>query len=125
MEIKIDDGLFFFDGAPRATMNFYKTFSDPDNRYTYEPPYYPSYIFFPKNTRTIDYNVQLNALALTSPSGKKIVSNLIQSEYGGFEIRQFKIDQMETGKIWKAVITGNYNYNFLNIPDRYYLLEEK
>jgi hypothetical protein len=25
----------------------------------------------------------------------------------------------------KAVISGNFNYSFINIPDRYFLLENK
>ena len=79
----------------------------------------------PKNVQTIDYKVQLNALAITSPLGKRPVSKIIQTEHGGFEIRKFNIDPTEAGQIWKTVITGNYNYNFINIPDRYLLLEEK
>jgi hypothetical protein len=125
MQINIDNGLFFFDGAPRGPIAFYRKFSDPANLYTYEPPFYPSYIYFPKDAQTIEYKVQLNALSITSPSGKHPVSKVIQTENSGVETRTFSINQAESGKLWKAVITGNYNYNFINIPDRYFLLEEK
>ncbi|MFL5772378.1 MAG: hypothetical protein ACJ75F_04420 [Flavisolibacter sp.] len=125
MEVKVDDGLVFFEGAPRGIMAFYQKFDDPINTYTYNADYYPSYIFFPKNISTVDYKVQVNALQITSPSNKLITSKLVQTQDGGHEIRQLNVDASETGKIWKAVITGNYGYNFLNIPDRYYLLERK
>lgn len=125
MQVKTDNGYFFFDGSPRGLMAFYKDFSDPFEKYSYDPQYYPSHIFIPKDAGTINYKVQLNALAITSPSGKKISSDLTLTEHGGFETRRFRVDPAESGKIWKAVISGNYNYNFLNMPDRYFLLEEK
>jgi hypothetical protein len=125
MEVNVDNGFLFFDGSPRGIMAFYQKFDDPINSYTYNPEYYPSYIFFPKNISTLDYKVQLNALQITNPSDKKISSKLMQTQDGGFEIRQFSVKPEETGKLWKTVITGNYGYNFLNIPDRYYLLEKK
>jgi hypothetical protein len=121
----ITDGLFFFDGSPRGKLAFYKAFSDPYEQYTYQPAFYPSHIFVPKGISSIDYKVQLNALTITSPIGRKIKSDLLLSEHGGFETRKFAIQSNETGKIWKAEVSGNYNYNFLNIPDRYLLLQQK
>lgn len=125
IQVKVDDGIFYFDGAPRGIMGFYKSLSDPLNAYTYDSNFYPSYIFFPKGLQAVNYKVQLNALDITTPSGKKPTSSILQTEHAGFEIRKMPVDEKDLGKIWKTVITGNYNYSFLNIPDRYYLLQEK
>jgi hypothetical protein len=125
IQVAITNGLFFFDGSPRGKLAFYKAFSDPYEQYTYQPAFYPSHIFVPKGISSMDYKVQLNALTITSPIGRKIKSDLLLSEHGGFETRKFAIQSNETGKIWKAEVSGNYNYNFLNIPDRYLLLQEK
>jgi hypothetical protein len=125
IQADISNGIFFFDGSPRGTLAFYKNFSDPYERYTYLPAFYPSYIFMPKGVSSVDYKVQLNALTITSPAGRKINSDILSTEYGGFETRTFLTQAGETGKIWKAEISNNYNYQFLNIPDRYLLLKEK
>lgn len=125
LQAGINHGLYFFDGAPRGTMAFYKNFSDAYDQYTYQSPFYPSHIYVPKNQKSIDYRVQVNALTITSPAGRKIKSDLLTTEDGGFETRRFSIQSGETGKIWKAEDSGNFNYNFLNIPDRYLLLDEK
>jgi hypothetical protein len=125
IQVAITNGLFFFDGSPRGKLAFYKAFSDPYEQYTYQPAFYPSHIFVPKGISSMDYKVQLNALTITSPIGRKIKSDLLLSEHGGFETRKFAIQSNETGKIWKAEVSGNYNYNFLNIPDRYLLLQQK
>lgn len=123
--VKVDNGLVFFEGSPRQILPFYKKFTDPADQYTYDPRFYPSYIFLPVGVKEVDYKVQLNQLQIFTPAGKKIASKLLQTETGGFEIRQFAIADTETGKLWKAVISGNFNYSFINIPDRYFLLEEK
>jgi hypothetical protein len=125
VQATITNGLFFFDGSPRGTLAFYQNFSDPYEKYTYLSLFYPSHIFVPKGVSSVDYRVQLNALAIKSPTGRKINSDLLVTEYGGFETRRFSAQNNETGKIWKAEVSGNYNYNFLNIPDRYLLLQEK
>ena len=124
LELKIDEGIIFFDGSPRGHMAFYKDFSAPFESYTYDPEYYPSHVFIPAPASTVNYKVQLNALSITSPSGKRINTDLVFSETGGFETRSFKVLPADAGKLWKAAITGNFNYNFLNIPDRYFLLEK-
>lgn len=121
MQVNLDDGLIYFDGSPRGIMGFFKNLTDP--AVSYEPAFYPSYIFFPRDVPTIKYKAQINNLSITSPSGKQ--QQTIPAPSEGYEVRQFTIDKTESGKIWKAVINGNYNYSFLNIPDRYYLLEEK
>jgi hypothetical protein len=123
--ITISDGYVFFDGSPRSAINFFKKFDDPAERYTYEPPYYPSYIFFPPGINSLNYSVQVNNLQLISPTGQKVESELLESQHGGFETRQLNFSAKESGKFWKAVISGNYNYGFLTIPDRYFLLEPK
>jgi hypothetical protein len=125
VQTDISNGIFFFDGSPRGTLAFYKNFSDPYEKYTYVPSFYPSHIFVPKGVNTVDYKVQLNALTITSATGRKIKPDVLFTEYGGFETRQFSTQINETGKIWKVEVAGNFNYNFLNIQDRYLLLEEK
>lgn len=125
MQVTISDGLIYFSGSPRMIMGFYKKFADPDNLYTYQPGYFPTYVFVPDGITTIQYRVQLNALNITSPSGKSYPSKVLAKEDGGFETRQFNFLKTESGKLWNAIISGNYNYNFINIPDRYFLLESK
>ncbi|SHE67595.1 hypothetical protein SAMN02745131_00839 [Flavisolibacter ginsengisoli DSM 18119] len=123
--IKIDNGLVFFDGSPRQILAFYKKFEDPTDLYTYDPQFFPSYIFLPIGAKEVDYKVQLNQLQIFTPQEKKIDSKLLRTETSGFEIRQFSIPGKETGKLLKAVISGNFNYSFVNIPDRYFFLEIK
>jgi hypothetical protein len=125
MQVTIDDGLIYFPGSPRMVMGFYKKFDDGEAHNTYDPSYFPSYIFIPQNTTSVLYKVQLNNLAISSPLGKTYPSKLLLQESGGYETRQFNLPKEESGKIWKAVISGNYNYNMINIPDRYFLLEPK
>lgn len=124
LKVNISEGLIFFNGSPRGILAFYKKFSDPLESYIYDPAYYPSYIFVPKTTSTLNYKVQLNALKLSS-SGKEFSSKLLLTENAGFETRQILVPKEEAGKIWKAAISNNYNYNMINIPDRYFLLEPK
>jgi hypothetical protein len=125
LEVKIDEGIIYFDGSPRGIIAFYKDFSAPPDSYTYDPEFYPSHVFIPSSARTVNYKVQLNALAITAPSGKRMNTDLIFSETGGFETRSFKVLPAEAGRLWKAAVSGNFNYSFLNIPDRYFLLEGK
>lgn len=125
IQADIGQGFYFFDGAPRGKMAFYKNFSDPYEQYTYQSAVYPSHLFIPKSVSSVDYKVQVNALKITSPSGSKINSELLSTEDGSFETRRFVVPPGETGKIWKAEVSGNFNYAFLTIPDRYLLLKEK
>jgi hypothetical protein len=122
MQVTINEGLIYFPGSPRM-MGFYKKFDDPDNLYTYQPGYFPTYVFIPGGITTVQYKVQLNALGITSPSGKTYPSKVLSHEEAGFETREFSFPTSESGKLWKAVVSGNYNYSFINIPDQYFLLE--
>jgi type IV secretory pathway component VirB8 len=125
VELNLSAGMFYFDGSPRGTMAFYKNFTAPYEQYTYDASFYPSHIFIPGNISTINYRVQLNMLSITSPTGRKIDPELISKETGGVEFRKFSIQSNEGGKIWKTQVAGNFNYNFMNIPDRYLLLEKR
>lgn len=125
MQVTISEGLIYFPGSPRMIMGFYKKFDDPDNLYTYQPGYFPTYVFIPGSITTVQYRVQLNALRITSPSGKTYLSKVLSNEDSGFETREFSFPKTESGKLWNAVVSGNYNYNFINIPDRYFLLERQ
>jgi len=124
MEISIRSGFIFFNSSPRGIMTFYRRFDDPADGYTYDPAYYPSYIYVPQGLKAIDYRVQLNALKLTAPGNKVKTSRVIQTE-SDFEVRKIELEPAERGRIWKASISGNYNYGLLNLPDRYLFLEEK
>jgi len=125
IQADIADGYFYFDGSPRGKLAFYKSFNDAADRFTYEADVYPSYIFIPKSTNTVDYKVQVNALNISTTSGVKANPSLVLTDASGFETRRFTVPSSEAGKFWKAEITGNYNYQFLNIPDRYFLLQKK
>lgn len=125
IQADINQGFYFFDGSPRGKMAFYKNFSDPYDQYTYQSSFYPSHFYIPQNVKSVNYRVQGNTLAITSPSGRKINSQILFATNDDFETRQFSVQANETGKIWRAEVAGNFNYSFLNIPDRYILLEEK
>jgi hypothetical protein len=49
---------------------------------------------------------------------------LIKTQADGFELRSFTVPASMRGKFWKAVVTGNFNYQFLTIPDRYFLFDK-
>lgn len=123
--VNLSDGLFFFNSSPRAIVNFYRNFSDDVNQNTYNAQVYPSYIFIPEGIKQIQYKVQLNSLQIFSSSGQKINSKLLTTEYGGTETRELEVPRGETDKIWQVMVGGNFDYNFINIPDRYFLLEKK
>lgn len=125
MQVTIDDGLIYFSGSPRMIMAFYKKFGDEDPAYTYDPGYFPSYFFMPANSTSLLYKVQLNNLAILSPSGKTYPSRVLVQEHAGFETRQFSFPKEESGKIWKSVVLGNFNYSLISIPDQYFLIEPK
>jgi len=125
VEAKINNGFYFFDGAPRGKMAFYKNFNDPYESYTYLPDVYPSHFYVPNALNEISYKVQLNQLTITSPVRGKISSMQASASDGGFEFRKISLLPSESGRIWQAVVGGNFNYNLLNMPDRYFLLEKK
>jgi hypothetical protein len=79
----------------------------------------------PQNVTEVQYKVQLNALRIIAPDGSTVQTKLVSELPGGFQIRSFVAPANQQGKFWKAVITGNYNYEFLNIPDIYFLFKEK
>ena len=79
----------------------------------------------PRNSTEIRYKAQANALKILNPDGKPIETKLVSTSPGGFQLRSFQVPSEQTGKFWKAIISGNYNYQFLNIPDRYFLFDKK
>jgi hypothetical protein len=111
----------YFPGSPRGKINFL----DEKGNYTYNPSVYPSYFFMPPNISEVQYKVQVNALQIIAPDGTPVKTKLLQTIYGGWEIRSFVPLANHKGKFWKAVISGNFNYEFLNIPDVYFLFDEK
>ena len=101
-------------------------FLDEKGVYTYDPLYFPSYFFVPKNTTQIQYMVQVNQLKIVTPEGNPVSTTLLSTSAGGdFETRSFVVPPELSGKYWQAIISGNFNYQFLNIPDRYFLLTKK
>ncbi|TMI64958.1 MAG: DUF4838 domain-containing protein [Bacteroidetes bacterium] len=121
MKIDLNGAWLFYEPAPRGIM----AFINKTGKFSYEPDAYPCYFYVPQNTTEVKFKVQVNALAIYSPDGRKVNTTLLEKQDGGFEIRSFKVDPGEQGKIWKAVVSGNYNYQMLNIPDRWFLLQPK
>jgi hypothetical protein len=121
VDMELNGAYCFFKSSPRGNMIFYN--SQNDN--SYDPVLYPSYFFMPQNVSEVQYKVQLDALKIIAPDGKPVTTKLLSQMHGGFEIRSFVPPRNQQGKIWKAVISANYNYEFLNIPDVYFLLKEK
>ncbi|MCB0741123.1 MAG: hypothetical protein KDB92_08775, partial [Chitinophagaceae bacterium] len=83
-DIEVKNIWTYFNPAPRGKMSFNNNEGQP----TYEPPFYPSYFYVPKETTEIRLKVQKNRLAVYTPSGKKITtSELLGTMHGGWEIR--------------------------------------
>ncbi|MFI5188590.1 MAG: hypothetical protein ACHQF0_17790, partial [Chitinophagales bacterium] len=121
IQLELNNVFCYFDGSPRGKINFLNE----KGVYTYDPLYYPSYIFIPKNITEVQYKVQLDALKILTPDGNTVTTKLIKTLDGGFQVRSFTIPPRYTGKFWKAIVSGNFNYQFLNTPDRYFLFTEK
>ena len=121
LQLQLNNAFCYFDGSPRGKV----VFLNDKGANSYDPLYYPSYIFIPKNTTEVQYRVQVNALKIFTPEEQSITTKLISTSAGGFELRSFEVPPNLAGKYWKAVISGNYNYQFLNIPDRYFLFQKK
>ena len=121
LSVILNGALAYFSSSPRGKM----AFLDQNEESSYNPLYYPSYLYMPKNIEEVMYKVQLNALKIFAPEGKQIETKLVANQPGGFEIRRFNPTPNQTGKFWKVLISGNYNYEMLNIPDTYFLLEAK
>jgi len=121
LHLQAGDAFCYFDGSPRGKINFLNQ----KGTYSYDPVYYPSYFYIPKNTTQVQYSVQVNALKIFTPNGNPIETKLVSTSAGGFQLRSFEIPSNFAGQFWKAVVSGNYNYKFMNIPDRYFLFEKK
>ena len=68
----------------------------------------------------------MNALNIYTPDGNPLpATTLHETMLGGVEIRSFKVDPQYRGKFWQGIVSGNYNYELLNIPDVWYMLEPK
>jgi hypothetical protein len=59
------------------------------------------------------------------PNGNPVSTKLDQQLEGGIQLRSFSVPSNLGGKFWQAVIPGSYYYQFLTIPDRYFLLTKK
>jgi hypothetical protein len=120
ISVKLKGAYAYFEGSPRGKMNFIKK----DGMATYSAPEYPSYFYVPGNIESVQYKVQANALQIFDPENKPVTTTLLTSE-GGVEIRQFLVPKNYRNKFYKLEVTGNYNYQLLNIPDQYFLLNRK
>jgi len=122
LKLNLKDTWVYFEPSPRGKM----AFIDNNNKYSYQPPFYPTYFFVPNDVTEIKYKIQVNGLTIYTPDGKLLpATTLLETMHGGFEIRSFKVEPQYRGKFWKAVVSGNYNYQLLNIPDVWYMLEPK
>jgi len=122
LKLNLKDTWVYFEPSPRGKM----AFMDNQNEYTYQPPFYPTYFFVPNDVTEIRYKVQVNALNIYTPDGNPLpATTLHETMLGGVEIRSFKVDPQYRGKFWQGIVSGNYNYELLNIPDVWYMLEPK
>lgn len=111
----------FFNGSPRGKISFL----DDHGKNSYDPRYFPSYIYIPDNTTEVQYKIKLDNLKITDPAGNVVATKLVKNLTGGIQLRSFTVPPGSTGKFWKAIISGNLNYQFSNIPDRYFLFTPK
>ena len=121
IQMELNNVFCYFDGSPRGKINFLNE----KGIYTYDPLYYPSYIYIPQNITEVQYTVQSDALKILTPDGNPVTTKLIKTLDGGFQIRSYTVPPNFAGKFWEAIVSGNFNYQFLNIPDRYFLFSKK
>jgi hypothetical protein len=121
LEMQLNGAYCFFGSSPRGKMQFL----DENGTHSYDPKIYPSYFYMPENVTEVQYRVQSDALKIIAPSGVTVKTKLIRTGSDTFEIRSFVPSSDQKGKFWKAVINNNYNYEMLNIPDVYFLFQEK
>lgn len=120
-DISLDEIFCYFNGSPRGKISFL----DEHGKSSYDPRYFPSYIYIPEGTTEVQYKIKVDALKLLDPAGNVVATKLVKTLADGFQVRSFTVPTNLAGKFWKAIISGNYNYQFLNIPDRYFLFKEK
>jgi hypothetical protein len=121
IKLKLDDVYCYFESSPRGKINFL----DKSGKPTYDPSTFPSYFFMPERVSEVQYQVKLDALRILAPDGKAVSTKLVSQLATGFELRSFTPPPNQTGKFWKAIITANLDYEFINIPDVYFLFQEK
>lgn len=119
--INLNGAWVFFNPSPRGKL----VFVDTDGAFSYHPSSYPTYFYVPEGITEVKYKAQLNALAVFTPDGNPIETTLLETQHAGFEIRSFNVEPRHQGKFWKAVVSGNYNYELLTIPDQWYMLQPK
>jgi hypothetical protein len=121
LQMKLDNAFCYFDGSPRAAMSF---LNDKGN-YSYDPVYFPTYVYVPKNVTEVQYKVQVDGIKISAPDGSPVTTKLIKTLADGTQLRSFSVAPDLAGKFWQITVLGNYNYQFLNIPDRYFLFAKK
>ena len=120
LRIELNGVYCYFVNSPRGIMGFI----DEQGNFPYTPPIYPTYFYVPEKVNEVQYKVQDDALKIFDPNGKLVTTKLISNQ-GSLQTRSFTPLPNQTGKFWKAVVSGPYNYQFLNIPDRYFLFVGK
>ena len=121
IHLQLNGAFCFFDGTPRGRM----LFLNEKMTNSFDPKYYPSYFYVPKNITTVQYRVKVNLLKIFTPDNRPIATKLITTSSDGFDSRSFDVPTNLSGKFGIAVIGGTYDYRFLNIPDRYFMLIPK
>jgi len=121
LNISLNDVFCFFNGSPRGKISFL----DEHEKASYDPSYFPSYIYIPRDVTEVQYKIKVDALKITDPAGNAVETKVAKTLADGFQVRSFTVLPNLAGQFWKVVISGNNNYQFLNIPDRYFLLIPK
>ena len=121
LKVQLNGAWVYFEPSPRGKM----AFIDSTNEYYYTPSIYPTYFFVPKDVTEVRYKVQVNSLKIITPDHQSVPNKLEQTLNTDFEIRSFKVEPQHRGKFWQGIVSGNFNYELLNIPDVWYMLEPK
>jgi hypothetical protein len=121
LQVQPGAAFSYFEPSPWGKMIFLNEKGTP----SYNPPNFPTYIYVPKGINQVQYKVQGNFLKIVAPDGNPVTTNLDKQLSGGIQLRSFAVPPNFSGKFWQAIIPGIYFYQFLNIPDRYFLLEKK
>jgi hypothetical protein len=121
LQLQTNNAFCYFEPSPWGKMTFLNEKGVPN----YGPPHFPTYIYIPKNIAEVQYKVQGNQLKILAPDGTLVSTEVTKQLDGGQQIRSFRVPPNFSGKFWQAVIPGIYSYQFLNIPDRYFLLIPK
>src|SRR6185436_2076453 len=101
INMSLDNNVYcFFNGSPRGKI----AFLDDHGKNSYDPRYFPSYVYIPDNTTEVQYRIKQDALKIIDPAGNVVPTKLVKALTGGVQLRSFTVPAGSTRKFWQAII---------------------